>query len=441
MLRFCDQSEKTHAAPGPIDVFETSKRTAAFCGLIVLISGPAVSPATAQSQQQIEWCINAAHAVSPDQQISDCTAAIESGKWSGQGLAWALNNRGFAYWLKGDLDPAFADFEQAIRLDPKDAVAFNNRGLIHQFKDDLDRAIADYSEAIRLDPGYVFAFNNRGGVYAYKDDYDRAIADYSEAIRLDPTFAVAIKARGNAYAAKRDFDRAIADYDRLIALDPKYAAAFYNRGIAYQMKGDLDRAIADYNVAVRLDPQDANAFNNRANVYALEGEFDHAVADYNEAIRLEPKQSGFYLNRALAKFYSGNMSQALSDLDQSSVMNPKSAYAALWREIVGGRSNQPSRLAQAVTRINMSEWPAPVIRLYLDQTTRDAVLAAADDPNARIKKSRVCEANFFIGELALLHGAKDEAVQLFRLGTAECGEYTFLRMRANAELKALGAQP
>jgi tetratricopeptide (TPR) repeat protein len=150
----------------------------------------AVSLATAQSQPQIDWCVNVAHGFSLDQQISGCTVAIQSRRWRGQELAWAFNNRGFAYYRKAYLDPAFGDFEQAIRLDPKDAVAFNNRGLIYQAKGDLDRAIADYNETIRLDPTYIFAFNNRGGAYQDKNDYDRAIADYSEAIRLNPEYVL-----------------------------------------------------------------------------------------------------------------------------------------------------------------------------------------------------------------------------------------------------------
>ena len=32
---------------------------------------------------------NATHEFSPDQQVSGCTVAIQSGRWSGQGLAWA----------------------------------------------------------------------------------------------------------------------------------------------------------------------------------------------------------------------------------------------------------------------------------------------------------------------------------------------------------------
>jgi lipoprotein NlpI len=84
---------------------------------------------------------------------------------------------------------------------------------------------------------------------------------------------------------------------------------------------------------------------------------------------------------------------------------------------------------------------APVIRLYLGQLTPEAVLAAADDPDATTKKGQVCEANFYSGELALRQGKKDEATGLFRRATADCPKPFFEYDGANAELKALGKNP
>jgi tetratricopeptide (TPR) repeat protein len=52
-----------------------------------------------------------------------------------------------------------------------------------------DRAIADYNAAIRLDPKSALAFIGRGDAYTSKGDHDRAVADYNEAVRLDPTRA------------------------------------------------------------------------------------------------------------------------------------------------------------------------------------------------------------------------------------------------------------
>src|SRR5262249_59514253 len=53
--------------------------------------------------------------------------------------------------------------------------AFNNRGLAYHSKNDCERAIADYDEAIRLNPKHALAFLNRGLAYYIKKDYDQAI--------------------------------------------------------------------------------------------------------------------------------------------------------------------------------------------------------------------------------------------------------------------------
>src|SRR6516165_10776331 len=177
----------------------------------------------------------------------------------------ALMSQGHTDINNGDYDRAIVAFSDAMRLDPKSALAFTNRGVAYVRKGDMDRAIADFSEAIRLDPNYALASSNRGIAYAKKGDNDRAIADYNEAVRLDPKNALAFANRGIAYGKKGDNDRAIADYSEAIRLNPNVAMTFNNRGFLYFKKGDTRRAIADFDEAIRLDPKSALAFCNRGN--------------------------------------------------------------------------------------------------------------------------------------------------------------------------------
>src|ERR1700730_16138315 len=101
----------------------------------------------------------------PEAAIIDCTQSITSGKWKGRYLAAYYTNRAAAYHEQGDNNRAIADLNEAIRIDPKFAMAFSNRGNAYNDKGDSDRAIADYNAAIRIDPNFATAFQNRGSAY------------------------------------------------------------------------------------------------------------------------------------------------------------------------------------------------------------------------------------------------------------------------------------
>jgi len=108
----------------------------------------------AQITQQLESC-SRDDGVAPSLRVEACSAIIRSGRFTGPNLALALLHRGNAHYANLDYDRAIADFDEAIRLNPKAANAFNDRAIARRAKGDLDSAIADYSEAIRLDPKFA----------------------------------------------------------------------------------------------------------------------------------------------------------------------------------------------------------------------------------------------------------------------------------------------
>ena len=152
--------------------------------------------------------------------------------------------------MKGDVDRAIADLNEAIKIDPNFALAYYNRAIAYGLKGDIDRAIADFDLALkfelgrsarlqqprlclpqqgrqrqarhrRLRPGdqdstrpIPIAFANRGDIYYTKKEFDRAISDYEQAIKINPNFASAYNHRGLALDEKRDCATAIKDFDR-----------------------------------------------------------------------------------------------------------------------------------------------------------------------------------------------------------------------------------
>ena len=67
--------------------------------------------------------------------IANCTTIIESARAKRAARAQALVARGFGYVSQKDFDRAFADFDAAIRSNPKLAVAYYYRGAIQMERD------------------------------------------------------------------------------------------------------------------------------------------------------------------------------------------------------------------------------------------------------------------------------------------------------------------
>lgn len=168
-----------------------------------------------------------------------------------------------------DYQGAIKDFDEAIRLEPQNAVAYFNRGTayLHLGIEDLAsekfehaieafiEVIADYDEAIRLDPEYADAYGSRGAAYVYLEKYERAIEDYTEAIRIKPRAARAYEGRGYAYAYLQKYERAIEDYTLAIRIEPQTAELYAARAVFYHELGDPQRSMQDWETACELDKQ------------------------------------------------------------------------------------------------------------------------------------------------------------------------------------------
>jgi tetratricopeptide (TPR) repeat protein len=181
-----------------------------------------IPPALAQSTEDWAHCLRG-DLRTPDVPIEGCTVVIKTGDQILRNLATAYNNRGVAYRLKANYPQAIDDFNEAIRLVPKNASAFNNRGVAYRNMGDLDRAIADYDQAINLKPDYVAAFYNRGLALADKREYVKAISDFNVVLHVDSKNPTALYRRGTAYLNNGDLEVGNADLAAAKALNPNIA--------------------------------------------------------------------------------------------------------------------------------------------------------------------------------------------------------------------------
>lgn len=75
------------------------------------------------------------------------------------------------------LNLGLADFEQAIKINPKNAEAYNGRASCNDDLGKKDLALADYTKAIELDPELATAYMGRMGIYCEMGKKELSIAD------------------------------------------------------------------------------------------------------------------------------------------------------------------------------------------------------------------------------------------------------------------------
>jgi regulator of sirC expression with transglutaminase-like and TPR domain len=220
--------------------------------------------------------------------------------------------------LRGNLDRAVRDFNEAVRIGPKYPDGYLARGQTYFKLGETERAIADYSAALALDPQHAAALRARGMAHLYLGKNDLALSDLSKAIELgekDPQLLAPIesfyarRSRAAIYDSEQQYDEEIADCTALIessthdpvlaeALAADYGTAgtanavaklYRQRANALARTSNIERAMADLTAAIRLSSDRGYAaLLDRAKLHELVGRRDLAVADTRAALKIRP---------------------------------------------------------------------------------------------------------------------------------------------------------
>jgi len=94
--------------------------------------------------------------------------------------------------------------EKATRPNLMDADAYNTRGNRYLEQRQLNRAIEEFDEAVRLDPKYAVAYGNRAIAYKLQGNKTKAISDFEKFITLtsDPRLVQIAKQQVEELATK-----------------------------------------------------------------------------------------------------------------------------------------------------------------------------------------------------------------------------------------------
>jgi tetratricopeptide (TPR) repeat protein len=199
------------------------------------------------------------------------------------GRAWAM--LGFARFRAGELDAAASALAKALQFEPH-ASWHRSHGDVLVAAGHFADALAAYDDALKLDARDAEAASGRGLALHGLGRKGEAIEAHTNAIAMRSRFARAYNNRGTAKADARDLDGAEEDFRKAVEIHPGYVEAYFNLGNVLVMRGVFDEAIVEYDTAIGLDKAFADAFERRGLARKMKGDTSGAARDAEEADRI-----------------------------------------------------------------------------------------------------------------------------------------------------------
>ncbi|MFN0098694.1 MAG: protein kinase domain-containing protein, partial [Gemmatimonadaceae bacterium] len=246
--------------------------------------------------------------------------------------AYDLYLRGNAYynksWERADVDSAISMYEQAIKLDPKFALAWAQLGKTHAWKhrlgfDETPARLASARQAI------------------------------DQAMKLGPDLAETHIAEGLLlYWGEWKFEEAVTALSRARAIQPSNAWVYLQLGNIRRRQGQWGPAIAEYEKAGELDPRSHIIWFNIGHVRLHNRQYEQARTYLDRALTLQPTfLDALLLRKGLIVGLTGDRALARAAMDSAAkVVSPER-----WRLLAGTWLTGPIRVTHpsAAERLNI----------------------------------------------------------------------------------------
>jgi tetratricopeptide (TPR) repeat protein len=236
-------------------------------------------------------------------------------------LTWY--NRGVALGKLGRYEDAIDSYNKALELRPNLFWIRSNRGVALDELGRYEDAIASYDEALELQPNDALTWYNRGVALDRLERYEDAVVSYNKTLELSPHDRLAWYNRGVALDKLGCYVDAIASYDKVLELKLDHYKAWSNRGAALNALGHYVDALASYDEALKLQPDDYQAWSNRGLALNKLGRYEDALACYNQALKLQPDDYQAWYNKACCYALQKNVNLAVENLERAISFNPK----------------------------------------------------------------------------------------------------------------------
>lgn len=306
-------------------------------------------------------------------------------------LTFAYSYRSKTYLCLGDTVKALADYNAAIKIDPKNTDSYNDRAQIYYEQERYDLADADYRKMTELKPGDVMGYMGLGRNANAQEHWEDAVRQFDYVTKLASEYSSGYSFRAESYIGMKKWNEATDDIVKALSLDwdrkahylavtqeepafsmlvaklkvqsvkaPNEATWPYIIGTMYEQAKDYGKAIEYYtqanskdaseqilqkiatchyqlgnyesaltyiNQALNMDSTNVNYMAQKANIYYESGDAKAAVVEWDKVLTMQPEYGFGYYRRGWFKELAGDLEGGLEDLTMAIVLEPNDSYS------------------------------------------------------------------------------------------------------------------
>ncbi len=234
--------------------------------------------------------------------------------------ATALEKRGDVAFQLEKPDDAAKFYSRALFLG-ESARLHTNRGLAFLGSRNMEKAFLDFQEAIRLDSTDRQAWLGLANTFLEIHDFGQAAKIFQVCLADRATDSKNRFNFGIALAELGRFEEAISQFSLLLESGPD-AEVLARRAYCFFRLGNFEQARADAVFANNLDVRNSFAYNTLAHLELQQEHFALAERIFSEALEWDNFSGKSYAGRGYARYKKRDYAAALDDLNAAIQLDP-----------------------------------------------------------------------------------------------------------------------
>jgi TolB-like protein len=269
-----------------------------------------------------------------------------------------------------------------------DAYLRGRQSLDHLTRESSAAGVANFQQALSLDPTFAPAAIGLAKAYGFIGlmawvptpiAFERAREAARLAQRLEPRSPSPHISLAEIHLIYDwDWDGANQELQTALALGPRDSFGARTASRLAATRGHWDEARQLAGEAIALDPLDAiSHWSFGYEIYLRSGQFAEAEQSFRRALQIEPEMGSGHFNLGLALMLQGRLKEAIVEYGKEKVADGQLEGLSMAYFATGHKVESDAKLAEAI-RVNRSDWPSEIARVYAFRGERNAAFEWLD---------------------------------------------------------------